>query len=235
MELEPIFVAAFLIVIAAVALYKYHYSKKAIVRRKLKKAAGLKISNFVSGNIAKVVGKVEYAGKPLVAPLSGRPCAYYYVLVEQQVSSGKSSHWETLIEEEVAGAFVIRDGRHCAHVNSSNVKSYLVEDRQYSSGFLNDATGELQRYLNNHGHDSENFLGLNRTIRYQEGVLEEGELMAVMGRGEWKNAGQVQLPESYGRVLDITSTEEEPVYLSDDPDTVSITYAPEEVGGYRRS
>lgn len=235
MEFKTILVALIVVGVVAVAIYKHYYSKKAIVKRNLKKAAGKKISDFVSGDIAKIVGKVEYAGKPLVAPLSGRPCAYYYVLVEQQVSSGKSSHWETLIEEEIAGAFVIRDGRHCAHVNSSNVKSYLVEDREYSSGFLNDATGELHRYLQDHGHKSENFLGFNKTIRYQEGVLEQGELMAVMGRGEWKNASQVQLPESYGRVLDISSTEEEPVYLSDDPDTVSITYAPEDLGGYRRS
>jgi len=213
------------IVIGAIILISLYFSKKAVIKRKLKKAIVKRISDFVSGDIAKVVGKVEYIGEPLIAPLSGRRCAYYYVLVEQQVSTGKSSHWNTIIEEEVGGKFVIRDGRHCAHIDSTNVKSVLVEDRQYKSGYGHDATAELERYLNAHGQKSEGTFGWNKTIRYKEGVLEEGELIAAMGRGEWKNADQGQLPDNYDRVLAITSTETEPVYLSDDPETVRTTYS----------
>jgi len=220
-----LFTLGAILVIGAIVLTVLYFNKRAVIKRKLKKAVGKKISDIVSGEIAKVVGKVEFAGEPLIAPLSARRCAYYYVLVEQQVSTGKSSHWNKLIEEEVGGKFVIRDGRHCAHIDSRNVKSVLVEDRQYSSGFGNDASAELERYLNDHGQKSEGTFGWNKTIRYKEGVLEEGELIAAMGRGEWKNAEQVQLPDTYDRVLEITSTEEEPVYLSDDPETVRTTYA----------
>lgn len=215
----------FVLIIGGVALGNYYFSRKAIVRRKLKNATGKKITEFVSGEIAKVVGKVEYVSEPLISPLSGRPCAYYYVLVEQQVSSGKGSHWKTLIEEEVAGNFVIRDGKYCAHINTKNVKSYLVEDREYSSGFLEDASLVLEKYLRKHGQESEGFLGFNKTIRYKEGILEKGELMAVVGRGEWKNSKEEQLADWYGRVLSISSSDDEIVYLSDDPDVVRTTYA----------
>jgi hypothetical protein len=185
----------------------------------------MKVSAFLSGDIAKIVGNVEFVGEPLIAPLSGRRCAYYYVLVEELVSSGKSSHWKKIIEEEVGGTFVIRDGRYRAHIDSnSTLKTYLVQDAEYDSGFRNDATDTLENFLQAHGMDSENFLGMNKTIRYKEGVLEEGECMAVVGRGEWKNAREVSLPESFGRILVLSSTEEEPIYLSDDPDTVEITY-----------
>lgn len=213
------------IAIVIVILLSTFFSKKAIIKRKLKKATGKKISDFINGDIAKVVGKVEFVGEPLIAPLSGRPCARYHILVEQKVSSGKSTTWRTIIEEDVVGRFVIRDGRYCAHVNSQNIKSYLIEDRQYRSGYGNDATDKLERYLNAHGQQSEGTFGWNKTIRYREGVLEEGELIAVMGRGEWKTAEQEQLPDSYDRVLVITSTEQEPVYLSDDPDTIRTTYS----------
>lgn len=225
--MEPQFIAipAIILAIGAIIFFSLYYSKKAVIKRKLKKAVGKKISDLISGDIAKIVGKVEYVGEPLIAPLSGRRCAYYYVLVEHQVSTGKSSHWEKLIEEEVAGAFVIRDGRHCAHINSKNVKSVLVEDRQYASGFRNDATAELESYLNAHGQKSEGTFGWNKNMRYKEGVLEEGELIAAMGRGVWKSAEQEQLPDVYDRVLAITSTETEPVYLSDDPETVKTTYS----------
>lgn len=213
------------IVILVFVLLGLYFNKKAVIKRKLKKAVGKKISDIVSGEIAKVVGKVEFVGEPLIAPLSGRHCAYYFVLVEQQKSTGKSTHWDTIIEEEVGGKFVIRDGRYCAHIDSRNVKSVLVEDRQYSSGFGNDATPGLEKYLNDHEQKSVGVFGWNKSIRYKEGVLEEGELIAAMGKGEWKNAEQVQLPDTYDRVLEISSTEQEPVYLSDDPVTVKNTYS----------
>ncbi len=225
MEPQFIIIPAIILVIGVIVFISFYYSKKAIIVRKLKKAAGKKISDFISGDIAKVVGKVEYAGEPLTAPLSGRKCAHYYVLVEEQVSTGKSSHWKAIIEEELAGSFVIRDGRYCAHINRQNIKSYLVEDRQFASGFGNDATPELERYLNAHGQKSEGTFGWNKTIRYKEGILEEGELIAAIGRGEWKTANQVQLPDTYDRVLEISATEQEPVYLSDDPETVKTTYS----------
>ncbi|HCT29747.1 MAG TPA: hypothetical protein DIW31_03200 [Bacteroidales bacterium] len=220
--LIPIGVGIVIITIILVSLY---FNKHAVIKRKLKKAVGKKISTFISGDIAKVVGKVEFAGEPLIAPLSGRRCAQYHVLVEEQVSSGKSSHWKTIIEEEVVGKFVIRDGRHCAHINNQKVKSYLVEDRKYSSRHGHDATPELERFLNAHGQKSEGFFGWNKNIRYKEGVLEEGELIAAVGRGEWKTAEQAQLPDTYDRVLEISATEQEPVYLSDDPETVKTTYS----------
>jgi len=224
MDKQFFFFLPIAIIIAGIALINFFFTKNAIVKRKLKKATGKKISEFVSGEVAKVAGKVEYVGKPLIAPLSGRPCAYYSVIVKEKDSS-ESSNWNSLIEEEVAGTFVIRDGKYCAHINCNHVKSYIVKDMNYSSGFLDDATDVLEDFLQKHGQKSEDFLGLNKSLHYKEGILEEGELMAVVGRGEWKNASQVGLPESYGRILDISSTEEEPVYLSDDPETVETKYA----------
>lgn len=225
MNFQIVMILLIAMVAGCVFFYRYYFNRKTIVKRKLKKATGKKISDFVTGDIAKVVGKVEIVGVPLIAPLSGRPCAYYYVLVEQEKSYGRSSSWETLIEEEVGGEFVIRDGRYRAHINSDNIKSYLVQDREYSSGFGEDASDILEKYLQDHGEKSEGLFNFNKKIRYKEGVLEQDEFMAVIGRGEWKNASQIKLPESYGRVLSIDSTEEEPVYLSDDPDTVETAYS----------
>jgi len=202
----------------------FYFNRKNLVKRKLKKAVGLKIYNFKNGDIAKVAGKVELVGEPLIAPLSGRKCAHYQVLVEELVSTGKSSHWHTLIKDEKVVKFVIRDGRYSAFVNYGEIKSYLVEDRLYKSGFRHDATPELEQYLYNHGRKSVGILGLNKTIRYREGILEEGESIAVAGRGEWKNASDLQLPDSYYKVLFIDSTGDDPVYLTDDPKTVKNTY-----------
>jgi hypothetical protein len=225
MNTEFLFPISFGLVIIVAIILRFYFSRKAVVKRKLKKAAGMKISGFLSGDIAKVVGNVEFVGEPLIAPLSGRHCAYYYVLVEQLVSTGKSSHWKKIIEEEAGGIFVIRDGRYRAHINSdSTIKTYIVQDEEYESGFRKDATETLENYLRANNMESENLLGFNKKLRYKEGILEEGECMAVMGRGEWKNASEVNLPDSMGKILVLSSTDEEPIYLSDDPDTVEITY-----------
>ncbi len=213
-------IAGILLVIGGIAFISSHFSRKYVVKHKLKKATGKRISDFVDGDVAKVVGKVEYAGEPLTAPLSGRKCAYYYVLIEQLISTGKSSHWKKIIEEEKAGTFVIKDGVRFAHINCDHVKSYIVQDRIYKSGFMNDATEVLERFLSKHGYKSENLLGMNKKLRYKEGVLEKGELIAVIGKGTWRYSSQVGLPDYYERVLDVGSTENEPVYLSDDPETV---------------
>lgn len=215
---EPL-VYLFIIIGVAVFIAIVFFNKKAIVKRKLKKAGQKKISEFRSGDTAKLVGRVGFVEHPLIAPLSGRKCAVYYVHVEERVASGKTTRWRTLIEEEVWSKFVIKEGDKYAFINDKNLKCYIVEDRNFRSGFMNDASARLEKYLNNKTYESENFLGLNRTIRYQEGVLENNEQIAVFGKGVWKDAAQLGLPDTYGKVLEITSNNGEAVYVSDDPAT----------------
>lgn len=206
-------------VIAIIAFFTIFFNKKAIIKRKLKKAELKPINQFRDNEEARIVGEVEFVGEPLIAPLSGRPCAYYYVHVEQEKSTGKSSSWSTLIEEEVSGEYVIRDGANYAYINGRHIKSYIVQDRNYRSGFLNDAADHLENYLNRKGYESENMLGFNKTMRYKEGVLEKGEKIAVYGKGVWRSATELNLPEKFGRVLSISEPNDDEIYLSDDPDT----------------
>lgn len=135
MNFDILIPIGFVLLIGGFMIAKSYFSRKAVVRRKLRKAAGVKISDFPTGDIAKIVGHVEITGDALIAPLSGRKCAYYHVLVEQLVSNGKSSYWKKLIEEEVSGTFVIRDKRYRAHIDSSSkLKTYLIQDMKFSSG-----------------------------------------------------------------------------------------------------
>ncbi len=207
------------VVVVAIIILSQVFNKKARIKRKLKKAELKKIGEFKDNEIARIVGKVELVEKPLFAPLSYRECSFYYVHVEQKVSSGKSSRWSTIIEEEVAGRLLIREGDHCALINDDHLKCYIVQDERFSSGFMNDATGNLENYLNSKGYESEGFLGFNKTLRYNEGILEPDEKIAVYGKGIWRDALELDLPENYGRVLEVVAHEGVAVYLSDDPNT----------------
>ena len=213
----PVIVA---VVVVSAVIASFFFSKKSIVKRKLKKAVVKKISDFIDGDVAKIIGTIELVDEPLLAPLSGRPCAFYHIHIEQNVSNAKSSSWRTLIKKEASCKFLVRDGYRFAFITDQRVKKHIVQDKHFSSGFLNDANENLEKYLAAHGHKSTNLIGLNRTIRYREGILEKGEQVAVYGRGAWKKAAVLGLPDSYDRVLALSAPDKGYVYLSDDTATV---------------
>lgn len=209
----------FISIVITFVIASFYFSKKARIKRKLKNTPLKDIANFKDHEVAKVIGNVKIINKPFIAPLSKRECAHYYIKVERKVSNGKSSHWKTIIEEEIGHHFLIKDGDHYAFLNDQNIKSYIVQDEKFSSGFGNDATKNLEKYLNSKGEESEGFLGFNKTIRYFEGILEDNEKIAITGKGIWKDTSQFNLNIEAKRVLEITSEINTPVYLSDDPDT----------------
>lgn len=228
------FIIIMVAVVGTVVFLSFFFSKKAVVKRKLKRAVVRRISDVRSSETAKIIGAVELADQPLIAPLSKRECAYYSVLVEQKVQSGKSSHWRTLIDEHDSVPFVINDGTGVACIKGDNIKSYIVPDAQYRSGWHNDANTHLESYLNRHGFESHGFMGMNKTIRYREGVLEDGEKVALLGRGDWTTASEMHLPDKYERVLLIHSIDGQSVYISDDTDTTTNEETPRYNKNYRR-
>jgi hypothetical protein len=209
-------------VVVIVIILVSFFSRKAVVSRKLKKAPLRRIADFKNGEVAKIVGTVEFVDAPLEAPLSGRKCVWYYIHIEKQTSNGKGGSWNSIIKENQRACFVLREGNTVAFIDTDNIKSYIVEDDKYKSGTFNDATQALENYLNRHGHKSENWLGLNKNLRYSEGVLEENEQVAVLGEGHWRKAETVGLPRHYGQVLVITAPLDSSVYLSDDFHTVTM-------------
>lgn len=214
----PIIVIVIFVVIVIIVLIN-SFTQKAIIKRKLRKTPSKEIKDFRNGDVAKIVGKVEFAKKPLIAPLSGRECTYYNILVEKRVSNGKSSSWKKIIKEEVSQDFIIREKDKIAIIDTQNIKSYLVPDKKFTSGAFNDATPNLESYLHKHGHESKGFLGFNKSIRYKEGVLEKGETVAVVGTGKWTETSELV---QNTRVLKIIAQNEIPVFLSDSPDTLEF-------------
>lgn len=212
----PILVMSAIVIILVLSAI---FSKKAIIKRKLKNAPTKRISSFRSGEVAKFVGEVSLIDEPLIAPLSKRPCAYFHVIVEQKVSSGKNTHWKTIIEETDSVKYLLKDASGFAMIKKKYIKSYVVLDRKFSSGTFKDAEANLENYLQKHGKKSEGTFGWNKTIRYREGVLEEGELVAVLGEGKWRQPEALGLSNEYDRILVMKDSEKSPVYLSDDPST----------------
>ena len=219
---DNIFPFLIVAIILAAILYNFFFSKKARINRKLRKAPFRKIANFQNGEIAKIIGNILPIDQALRAPLSLRECSYYYVLVEEKRSNGKSSHWRTIIEQEISNKFLVKEGENVALIQDHRVMSNIVIDKKYSSGLFNDASERLESFLKKHGYESEGFLGFNKEIRYKEGILEDNEKVSVLGKGEWKTAIELGLPPEYEKILVITAADNEHIYLSDDPETTEV-------------
>jgi hypothetical protein len=86
----------------------------------------------------------------------------------------------------------------------------LVKDGKFSSGTWNDASPQLQKFLESHGRSSTGMLGFNRRLKYLEGIFEEHEPVAVLGHGFWEAEGSTTLIMKPGK---------DPIYVSDVPNT----------------
>src|ERR1051326_4389612 len=212
-------VVGILVFLGIIIFLAVYFSKTARIKRKLRSAPRRGVGEVQEGEVVKVAGQIAPVGQTLTAPLSGRSCVYYHVKVEQYKRRGRSSYWEVIINEEVKGDVVLKDGSSYALVDTSGkLMSHLVPDKKFNSGFMKDADHILQGYLSKHGVNSTNWLGMNKTLRFNEGVLEPGETVAAYGKASSKRKGQTTHNVSIERFLFISPTDtNEAVYLTDEP------------------
>jgi len=184
----PFFImfAIIVAVLIGTVLWKYVLSPRARRRRLLAHYRGVRIAQTQDGELVKLVGLVRYVegNPPLVAPLSEREGVHYFVEVDQRKSSDTNARWTELIREHATHSEMWIEGpskgeRALVDLASADVE--LVMDKSWTSGFRNDATPTLKRFLARHGERSEGIL-FNKGLRYREGVLEGGERVAVLGR-----------------------------------------------------
>ena len=211
--------AAVFAVFAGVAFWGWWNNPKNSTKRRLQATPRTKIAETADGATAKIIGKLKYVGKPLAAPLSGRSCAYFEVRVEEH--RGKNN-WRTIVKIAEGSQFYLHDGTGKALVKLGDLTTAVVEDIKLKSGFLNDPSEEALALLQQHGQSSTTFLGTNKTLRYFEGVLEEGESIAVYGQCTWEadpNPGSAGEGYRDGpQQLRIVSPSDGPMLVSDDPE-----------------
>lgn len=169
-------------ILAAIAIAGAFFSHDARVKRALRKAPLATTRTFPPNTVATVQGTVSLQGAPLVAPLSGRACTYYEAIVEEYRSSGKNGSWYPIIREQHGQDFLLDDGQGTARVIMAGASVALVKDAHFRSGMFQDATPALDEFLARHGRQSQGWL-FNKNLRYREGVLEPGEIVAVCGAG----------------------------------------------------
>jgi hypothetical protein len=213
--MDGIFVL-FVVIVVIIAFYRLVSGNAFEVGSKLQKTGQKKIADFKDGDIGKIVAKIAPLGKTLRAPLSGRVCVYYHVQVEQKIAGNRPPIWQTILDEEEAGDVILNDGDHYALIDTELTRTYLVKDVKLESGFKKDPSPALKQYLAKHGVGNYNWLGLNKDLRFKEGVLEKNEVVIVSGLGTWRNREELGLDVPAEKVLHVCAPKPEPLFMSDE-------------------
>ena len=113
----------------------------------------------------------------MIAPISGRACAAYHVCVAELEAFVP----RTVIDDEDGQSFLVQDESGVARVQASEFDLAIHADTHLTSGLLVDPPAHVRDWLLAHGQDPTTWLGTNRSLHYDEGVLEQGELVTVLG------------------------------------------------------
>ncbi|MCK0179834.1 hypothetical protein MWU50_11065 [Flavobacteriaceae bacterium S0862] len=210
-----------IVFVGAIIFLSYYFSKKQVVLRKLSKIPLKPATGLKTSKLTKVTGKALHVKEPLIAPLSGRKCVFYTIKIEKRVSTGKSSHWKNVIDEEKTQEFFINSNGDFVIVrptqSPTNYISYLVKDKKTSSGTFNDPTPEFESLLKQYNIDPLNFFGFNKPLRYKEGVIEIGEQITVAGIAKWKTLSEPIPDYHYSKIAELVSEGKEKLIITDLP------------------
>lgn len=116
------------------------------------------------------------------APFSGRHAVWTRITVQELRSSGRRSYWHTLVSEVEERIFFIDDGSgQLGRVMPASANVVLDKQSIASSGTFNDAAPHLESFLRARGLQSTSFLGLNKSMRYEEEIIAPGDPVYALG------------------------------------------------------
>ena len=211
-----------ILLVALLWLALWFFNGKKVMLRTLGKLPATPVKQLQDHVFGKVSGKALHVKEPLIAPFSERKCVFYSVKIEKRVSSGKRSHWKTLVDDEQIQEFFVDAGDDFVIVqpnkSQKNYISHLVVDKTQRSGTFNDPTPQFQRVLNRYSIESENFFGWNRTLRYSEGIIEVGENITVAGIVKWKQLKTPIAEYPHSKIVCLVATDKQKLIITDLPE-----------------
>ena len=161
-------------VLGAVIVPAWYFSKREKQKRRLRNARRWSLATLPDDTFGKVVGAARVLEESLIAPISGRPCVFYLVVVTADDRSDGSA----LLREAVGVPFVIEDDTGRAEVDPRDSDVVLVQDRFRISGPNDPRSAGEDALLQRHGKTQP-----SKTYWYRESIIEPGELIAIFGAG----------------------------------------------------
>ena len=206
---------------ATIAFLIYYFLPKTIILRRLKQLPFSKIGSLQNHKHSKIEGIALNIETPLIAPLSKRKCVYYKMTIEKKVKSGKNSHWDTIVNEEIIQDFFVEQAGERLVIfpkkKPKNYYDYLVTDKTIESGTFNDPTPQFKAVLDKYNVETEGFFGFNKQLRYHEAIIEVGERITVAGFVKWVALENPISDYNYSRVASLIAKGKTKILITDTP------------------
>jgi hypothetical protein len=187
-------------------LVSLRFTADAKLQRQVRKMPHRPIGELGDRQLGRIVGTAHPHGADvLTAPLSGRTCVYFIARLEER--SGE--RWREVVREEKGVPFELRDESGLALIEPTAARISLEEDDFSQSGQVveDELDPRQQAFLERHQRGDRG----RRHYRYFEGVIAEGERVAVYGFGV-REATHLRM----------TSSKVHPLLISDHASTTDV-------------
>ena len=135
------------------------------------------------------LGLVEISGTAqpqeglLATPFSGLPCVFYSYAVEERISSGKTTRWETIAKGASEQPFLVSDATGQVLVVPLGAELILPDERISRSSWLGELPPATIAGLNRLGISTERWIG-SKTLRCRESCILPEEQVYVLGTAQ---------------------------------------------------
>jgi hypothetical protein len=248
---EPMANRVFIILVGTVSIvsalayaYSYFWGHKKFIRT-FKEVEILKLDKCQDNELVRIQGKLVLLGESLIAPYSGKQCAAFETrastMEEVVTAKGSGSHvesktiWETLKLVSDTSDFLIKCEELYAIVRVDECKLKIHEDIVHDeSSYAKDRGGFLTENENNKrqetltrmNHSYRNYIGVYaEDIKFEEGILEQDEQVAVRGIGKWINVAELEelsflVEKGVDKVFEIRNSADYQLHISDSLDVL---------------
>ncbi len=191
--------------VAGCLYYAYRTQAKVVA---IRDAPLRDVADLVEG-YAKAVGRVVALEAPLDSPLNDTPCVFFHFKVEEQRTRTVTEHdhggragsfnrtrtrtetyWATVLDDRQAVRCGVKDGTGVAQVEVLDAEAVLSPSGHTTSGLLSGCPAGVRRELARRYNFSTKGLLFNKTLRYSETVIEEGDRLFVVGEVEVSRKGR---------------------------------------------
>ena len=150
------------------------------------------IGAFVEEAEGCILGRVSQLTRLLRSPMTGRDCVAYTFCVYRH--GGARVGWKKVLDLAEHVPFAVDDTTGRAVAAAGRPCLWLRVDRWDQSDSLCPAGGRVREILRQHG-----FSSVGASLRYEEGILVEGEMVTVLGVGRRRDVADLADVDSQQR------------------------------------
>ncbi|PIN87319.1 hypothetical protein COV19_00355 [Candidatus Woesearchaeota archaeon CG10_big_fil_rev_8_21_14_0_10_44_13] len=136
----------------------------------------------IAMGLVEVYGEVvPYEKKLLKSPLLDKDCVYYSYSIQEERGSGKHRHWVTLKSGREMVHFYLKDNTGEVLVDPEGATVDMKADLNVTSSLGKDPPAAVMQALKRMKLSHDGFLGMNKTMRYTEYLVEPKDKLYILG------------------------------------------------------